>query len=179
MVSGHKKLRDVLSESRRRAHLGVQVEMGSNVTSSHSLTRPADRLVGSKLSLGQAAAVDLLVTSPLNPTIILEVSVTTGVAAWMTEQRKHCSNDGKCNDLGWVCVPLVVESYGAWGKEALESISQLASRLATCSSKAKSVVLTELYSFIWYELMPMLTIYATIEFSSKRTSHFKHNSQKL
>eukprot|EP00731_Ephydatia_muelleri_P025603 Em0017g686a len=39
----------------------------------------------------------------------------------------------------------MVESYGAWGKEALESISQLASRLATCSSKAKSVVLTELY----------------------------------
>ena len=28
---------------------------------------------------------------------------------------------------------------------ALESISQLASRLATCSSKAQSVVLTELY----------------------------------
>ena len=67
--------------------------------------------------------------------------MTTGVAAWMTEQRKHCSNDGKCNELGWACVPLVVESYGAWGKEALESIS----RLATCSSKAKSVVRTELY----------------------------------
>ena len=61
-----------------------------------------------------------------NPTILLEVSVTTGIAE-RTEQRKHCSNDGKCNDLGWVCVPLVVESYGAWGKEALESISQLAS----------------------------------------------------
>ena len=30
------------------------------------------------------------------------------------------------------------------GKEALKFISQLASRLATCSSKAKSVVLTEL-----------------------------------
>ena len=57
----------------------------------------------------------------------------------------YCSNNGKCNELGWVCVPLVVESYGAWGKEALESISQLTSRLATCSSKAKSVVLTELY----------------------------------
>ena len=49
--------------------------------------------------------------------------------------------DTKCKKLDWVCVPLVVESFGAWGKEALESISQLASRLATCSSKAKSVVL--------------------------------------
>ena len=68
-----------------------------------------------------------LVTPPLNPTIHLEANVITGVAAWTTEQRKHCFNDGKCNELEWVCVPLVVESYGAWGKEALESISQLAS----------------------------------------------------
>ena len=28
--------------------------------------------------------------------------------------------------LGWVCIPLVVESYGAWGKEALEAFSTLA-----------------------------------------------------
>ena len=70
---------------------------------------------------------------------------STHVAALTTELRKHSSDDTKCKELYWVCVPLVVESYGAWGKEALESISQLASRLATCSSKTKSVVLTELY----------------------------------
>ena len=52
--------------------------------------------------------------------IILEASVTTGAAALTTEQRKHCSNDAKCDELSWVCVPLVVESYGASGKEALE-----------------------------------------------------------
>ena len=83
--------------------------------------------------------------TPLNPTTLLGVSVTTGVAALTTELRKHSSNDTKCKELDWVCVPFVVESYGAWEKEALESISQLASRLATCSSKAKSVVLTKLY----------------------------------
>ena len=42
-------------------------------------------------------------------------------------------------------VKLVVESYGAWGKEALESISQLGSRLATSTSRPKSVVIEELY----------------------------------
>ena len=47
--------------------------------------------------------------------------------------------------LGWVCIPLVVESYGAWGKEALEAFSTLASRLATSSSRPKSMVLSELY----------------------------------
>ena len=139
MVSRHNKLRDVLAESCRRAHLGVQVEMGNNLTN-HSHTRPADLLVPNWV-LGKPAALDLSVTSPLNPTTLLEASVTTGVATLTTELRKHSSNDTKCKELDWVCVPLVVESYGAWGKEALESISQLASRLATCSSK----VLTELY----------------------------------
>ena len=143
VVSRHNKLRDVLAESCRRAHLGVQVEMGNNLTN-HSHTRPAGLLVPNWV-LGKAAAFDLSVTSPLNPTTLLEASVTTGVDALTTELRKHSSNDTKCKELDWVCVPLVVESYGAWGKEALESISQLASRLATCSSKTMSVVLTELY----------------------------------
>ena len=99
----------------------------------HSHTRPADFLVPNWV-LGKPAAFDLTLS---------EVSVTTGVAALTTELRKHSSNDTKCKELDWVCVPLVVESYGAWGKEALESISQLASRLATCSG------------FTWYELMQL------------------------
>ena len=137
VVSHHNKLRDILAESCQRAHLGVQVEMGNNLTN----TRPADLLVPNWV-LGKPAAFDLSVTSLLNPTNLLETSVTAGVAALTTELRKHSSSDTKCKKLDWVCVPLVVESYGAWGKEALESISQLASRLAI---KAKSVVLTELY----------------------------------
>ena len=145
------KLRDVLAESCRRAHLGVQVEMGNNLTN-HSHTRPADLLVPNWV-LGKPAAFDLSVTSTLNPTTLLEASVTTGVAAQTTELRKHSSNDTKCKELDWVCVPLMVESYGAWEKKALESISQLASRLATCSSKAKSVVLPELYGRLNLQLV--------------------------
>eukprot|EP00731_Ephydatia_muelleri_P020871 Em0013g598a len=41
VVSRHNKLRDILAESCRRAHLGIQVEMGNNLTN----TRPADLLV--------------------------------------------------------------------------------------------------------------------------------------
>ena len=106
------KLRDILAESCRRAHLGVQMEMGNNLTN-HSHTRPADLLVPNRV-LGKPAAFDLFVTSLLNPTTLLEASVTTGVAALTTGLRKHLSNDTKCKELDWVCVPLVVESYGAW-----------------------------------------------------------------
>ena len=48
-----------------------------------------------------------------------------------TEDGKHRANDAKCGELSWLCVPLVAETYGAWGNKAMEAFSQLASRLAT------------------------------------------------
>ena len=44
--------------------------------------------------------------------------------------RKHGVNDCKCAELGWVAIPLAVETYGCWGAEAQSTISRLASRLA-------------------------------------------------
>ena len=52
--------------------MGVQVEMGSNATSSHNHTYPADHLVPNRV-LGKPAAFDHAVTFQLNPTILLEV----------------------------------------------------------------------------------------------------------
>ena len=98
MVSCHNKLHDVLAESCRRAHLGVQVEMGSNIAPNHSHSHPADLLVPNWV-LSKPAAFNLSVTSALNPTMNLEARVTTGAAAQTTEQRKHCSNDVKCDEL--------------------------------------------------------------------------------
>ena len=72
---------------------------------------------------------------------------SAGAAAKATEERKIKANGGKCADLGWVCVPVVAESYGAWGMEAEDLFSKLASRIATSTlvGKSKSVVLYEIY----------------------------------
>ena len=79
----------------------------------HSHTHPADL----NFQTGSWASQQLLsITIPLNPSTLLEASVTTGVAALTTELRKHTSNDTKCKELDWVYVPLVVESYGVWGR---------------------------------------------------------------
>ena len=43
------------------------------------------------------------------------MGLSAGTAARATEQRKHETNDTKCKELGWVCVPMVVGVYGAWG----------------------------------------------------------------
>ena len=63
-----------------------------------------------------------------------EASVTSGSTAQVAENRKHASNDAKCSELGWVCVPLAVEAYGCWGPEAQTNLSRLAARLAIRSN---------------------------------------------
>ena len=71
------------------AHLSVQVEAGTGLTTDLSQSRPADILVQDWDAASEAA-----------------------------ELKKHTANDTKCTELGWVSVPLVVVSYGARGKEA-------------------------------------------------------------
>ena len=66
-----------------------------------------------KNNTGKTAAFDISVTSPLNTLTLLEEGVAAGSAAQATETRKHMANDAKCNELGWLCVPLVAETYGA------------------------------------------------------------------
>ena len=73
---------------------------------------------------GRAAAFDISVTSPLNTLTLMEARVSAGYAALAAEERKHVANDAKCHELGWICVPLVTESYGAWGSEATTSWPQ-------------------------------------------------------
>ena len=124
VVTRHNMIRDILVETCHRAHIRVKVEVGNNLSRDLSKTRPADILLPSALVFGQyTAALD---TSPLNPVILLEAGVSATAAAQATESRKHHANDPICTDLGWVCVPMVVETYGAWGKEATAIISFVA-----------------------------------------------------
>ena len=134
-------IRDILVETCRRAHIGVKVEVGNNLSRDHSKTHPADILLPNWF-LGRTAALDVSITSPLNPVNLLEAGVSATAAAQATESRKH---HAKCSDLGWVCVPMVVETYGAWGKEATAIISSVASRLSTSMCRPKSIVFNEIY----------------------------------
>ena len=83
------------------------MEVGSGLGHDGRRTRPADVLVPNWV-LGKPAAFDITVTSPLTPITLHEASVTSGSTAQVAENRKHASNDAKCSELGWVCVPLAV-----------------------------------------------------------------------
>ena len=57
------------------AHIGVEVEVGNNLSRDHSKTRPADVLLPNWV-LGRTAALDVSITSPLNPVTLLEAGVS-------------------------------------------------------------------------------------------------------
>ena len=61
------------------------------------------------------------------------------------EVRKHGNNDRKCAELGWVSIPLAVETYGCWGAEAQSTISRPASHLAIQLQCRKSKAITIIY----------------------------------
>ena len=120
------------------------MEVGRGLGRDERRTRPADVLVPN-WDLGKPAAFDLTVASPLNQSILNEACVTPGSSARVSEQRKHASNDVKCSELGWSCIPLAVETFGCWGAEARLHLSRLASRLAARLNCSKSHDTSTLY----------------------------------
>ena len=72
------------------------------LTHDNSRSRPADVLV-TRWEKGLPAALDITVTSPLNPAILDESCSTAGAAAVAAESRKHVANDpkqGRIQDFG-------------------------------------------------------------------------------
>ena len=141
VVMRHNQLRGVIVDFCHSARLGVKVEFGSELTPYPRRTRPADSLVAD-WERGRPAVWD---ASPLTPAVLNEAGMTAAAAVAASEQRKHIVNDPKCQELGWVCVPLTVETYGNWGREAHTTFTRLATRLAICVSPLISKVTADLF----------------------------------
>eukprot|EP00731_Ephydatia_muelleri_P016164 Em0009g588a len=145
VVAQHNRLRDIFANFCRRAHLSVQVKVGYGLARDHINSCPADILVQG-WDRGKPAAFDVTVTSPLTPVSLNNASASVGAAAYAAECRKHAANDTRCQELGWLCIPLAVETYGNWGKEAQSVFSRLASLLSISQAIPKPKMLSELYS---------------------------------
>ena len=80
--------------------------------------------------------------------------MTTGAAAQAAEAREHAANDQRCSELGWSCIPLAVESYGAWGKEVQQCFSPVHASLRqlhtvhTVDFLLRIACVNDVYSFI-------------------------------
>ena len=125
----------------------MKIEVVYGLSRKNINSHPADILVQS-WDRGHPAAFDVTVTSPLTPAILNISSFYEGTAGHVAEARKHTTNDAKCQDLWWLCIPLAVEMYGNWGKEAREVFNRLASLLAFGQTSHKSGLLLEIYSHV-------------------------------
>ena len=120
--------------------------MGYSLNREYFNSRPADVIVQS-WDRGKPAAFDVTVTSLLTPAALNEASVSAVAADHVAENRKHAANNTKCQELEWTCkcIPLVVEMYKNWGKEAQSVFSHLASLLAVSQSSSKSIMVADIY----------------------------------
>ena len=100
------------------------------------------------------AAFDVTVTSPLTPVTLNEASIHEGAAALAAETscRKHAA-DARCQALGWSCIPLAVETFGNWGREAQCVFSCLATLLALRQGRPKSTVVRDIYGHLSISLV--------------------------
>ena len=147
-ITRHNKLRDCFANLCSKACLSPQLEKGPGI----DFSRPADVLVPN-WSLSRPAAFDLKVIHPLNTDLILEASMASGNSAECGEAGKHAKNDETCSELGWTCIPLVVEVYGGWGCEAQECFSKLSKRLAMQMGLSDSEALSQIYCLLGVTLM--------------------------
>ena len=93
------------------------MEKGHGLTRDHSHTRPAYVLIAG-WDRGRPAALDITVTSPLCPAILRESGGTSGAASMAAETCKLLTNGPKCEELGWTCISLAVNTFCNWDKEA-------------------------------------------------------------
>ena len=105
--------------SRLAVHLAIRLNSQATSTLYGRLNLVQDWVRGSP------AAIDIIVTSPLTPAMLRDASTSAGSAAFAAECRKHEANDIKCQELGWTCIPLAVETFGHWGEEAQAVFSRL------------------------------------------------------
>ena len=144
VVICHNRLRDEIFDLCHRTHLSVSVERGHGLTRDLDHTRPADILIA-RWDRGIPVILDVTITSPLCPAILGESCHQAGEAALAAEACKLHSNGPKCQELGWSCIPLAVDTYGNWGNEAHVTISRLRSHLAIHQSSPKSSVVAGIY----------------------------------
>ena len=125
-ISRHDRIRDRFASACSAANLSPVIEKRNLIAGNGS--RPGDIFLPSWKS-GRPAALDVTVTSPLQPNIINHAAEKSGYAIEAAEERKYAQHENDCSEQGILFVPLAVESLGGLSvtlKKALKRIALLA-----------------------------------------------------
>ena len=140
VVHRHNRIRDTLHHLLSLAGIHANIERGS---SAEDRSRPAD-VLADNWSMGKSAAFDITVVSPLTDACLHAAGDGYDVVESKAAEKHH-ENDAKCNELSWICIPLAVDSYGQWCREAHDAFQKLSERLAIKMRLSDSKALAMVY----------------------------------
>ena len=121
----HNKLRGIIADLCRKAHLSVRVEAGHGMCRDNNHSHQAD-VLAEGWERGQPAALDITVTSPLTPVSLSESSRIAGVAALSAETRKHATMTQSVENWDGFVYQWQLKRMVNGGKEAQHTFSRLA-----------------------------------------------------
>ena len=137
-IGRHHLLRNHIHEMAVSAGLGPSKEARFLIPGEDS--RPADVLIP-QWAAGTDAAIDVTVVNPLQRATVERAATTAGHATTFAYQRKVRGAGEACRRQGITLMPVVVESLGGWGEEAVRVVRRLAGALARHTGQEEEEVL--------------------------------------
>ena len=116
-------------------------------------TDPYLQIVSRKPDFCQPAALDVTVISTLQSLTLSGAASTPGHALSVAAERKRTAHATACHSVGITFIPLVVESLGGWGPEAISTLKDIGrlqgQRLGTPPSLATRHLFQRLAIRLW------------------------------
>ena len=106
VISRHDRIRDRIASACSAANLSPVIVKGNLIAENSS--RLGDVYLPS-WKTGQSAALDITVTSSLQPNSIFHATEKSCYAIEAAEDRKYAQYEKKCAQLGFLFVPLAIE----------------------------------------------------------------------
>ncbi len=149
-IHRHDSIRDAVFSAAQSAALAPRREVPALVPGSSS--RPADIYLPT-WKRGQPAALDVTVISTLQSLTLSGAASTPGHALSVAAERKRTAHATACHSVGITFIPLVVESLGGWGPEAISTLKDIGrlqgQRLGTPPSLATRHLFQRLAIRLW------------------------------
>jgi hypothetical protein len=142
VVHRHHSLRDVVSSFCTKAAWNPALEINCFIQSEMT---PADVFLPRGGSGSEGLALDVMVVHPLQQCLLAKASLASLQGCEFGEKEKHHKYDVACEEEGIDFIPLIVEYFGSWGKEACEFFEKLAKGVASRVGSSKFDILLQLH----------------------------------
>ena len=141
-IACHNQLRDALFDMARQASLGPAREERALIPGRED--RPADVFIPG-WSGGRDAALDITVVSPMHNLLRKQAAEEVGSALEHRLRTKMDKYHEPCNTEGIHFTPQVLDTFGAWHREAVDTIKKLGRQLAAHTGREEGETVPHMF----------------------------------